>query len=130
MAQKVMIVDDNPADREIISIVFKEMGRKEKLEFAQSGSDALQLLQMSGDLPALILLDLKLPGISGIETLHQIRTDERLKHVPVVIVSGSDHPQARKEVLEAGADSYLYKSMDMDKFYRDIHSILQRFLKD
>ena len=129
MAQNILIVDDNPDDIELTRVVLAEMGRKEGLEFAHSGDVALQRLQRSDDLPSLIFLDLKTPGMSGIDTLRQIRADERLRHIPVIIVTSSSFPQDEKEALAAGADSYLYKAFDMDKFGRDINSLLQRFLK-
>ena len=129
MAQDILIVDDNPDDIELTRVVLAELGRKERLEFAYSGDIALQRLQRSEELPALIFLDLKTPGMSGIDTLRRIRADERLRHIPVIIVTSSSFPQDEKEALEAGADSYLYKAFDMDKFGRDLSSLLQRFLK-
>jgi len=129
VAQLILIVDDNPDDIELTRIVLTEMGRKERLKFAPSGDVALQLLRREDDLPSLIFLDLKTPGMGGIETLRQIRSDERLRHIPVIIVTSSSFPQDEKEALEAGADSYLYKAFDIDKFGRDINSLLQRFLK-
>jgi len=129
VAQMILIVDDNPDDIELTRVVMAEMGRKERLEFAPSGDVALERLRGEEVLPALIFLDLKTPGMGGIETLRQIRSDERLRHIPIIVVTSSSFPQDEKEALEAGADSYLYKAFDIDKFGSDINSILQRFLK-
>ncbi len=128
MAQKLLIVDNNPDDIEITKIALAEIGYKDEVECARSGDAALQRLR-GGDLPSLIFLDLKIPGISGIETLRQIRADERLRHVPVIIVSGSANPRDQKEVLKAGADGFLFKTFDFDALVREINSMLQRFLK-
>lgn len=125
----ILIVDDNPDDIELTRIVLAELGRHEKLDIARSGEIALERLVQAKELPSLILLDLKAPGMNGIDTLHQLRNDERLRHIPVIIVTSSSFPLDEKEAFAAGANSYLYKSFDMDEFGRDLDSLLQCFLK-
>jgi two-component system response regulator len=94
------------------------------------GETALALLRNSGELPSLMLLDLKMPGMSGIDTLRRMREDEELKHIPVVIVTNSTLESDRNAALNAGADGFIHKDFDMDKFGRDMKSLLDRWLKD
>ncbi len=128
MARKILIIDDNPDDREIMRFVLNDLGRKEELEFAQSGNLVLERLRGGDDQPSIIFLDLKLPNMSGIEILRQIRAVERLDDIPVIIVTGSSHPKDEKEVMEAGADGFVCKAHDIDQFCSDINAILQCFL--
>ena len=78
----------------------------------------------------MILLDLKMPGMNGFDTLRIIRADERLKHIPVIIVTSSSLEADEKEGYEAGADGFLHKAFDIDQFAGDIEDILKRWLKD
>ena len=129
MENTILIVDDNPDDIEITRVVLEAADRREKLEAARSGEAALQRLRSGGDLPALILLDLKTPGMNGIETLRQIRIDERLKSIPAIMVTASSSGADEKNAYEAGADGFLYKAFDLDEFGRNLNSLLERFLK-
>lgn len=127
--RSILIVDDNPDDIEITKIVLTEIGRKEKLEAVRSGEAALNRLRSEDDLPALILLDLKTPGMGGIDTLRQIRMDERWKHIPVIIVTASSYGSDEKDAYDAGADGFLPKAFDMDEFGRNLDALLARVLK-
>ncbi len=129
MARTIFIVDDNPDDIEITRVVLTDLGRKEELKSARSGEAALELLRSNEIFPSLILLDLKTPGMSGIDTLRQIRADARLKDIPVIIATSSTFRLDEEAAYEAGADAFLYKSLDMDDFGRDLSSLLLRLLK-
>ena len=126
--QTILIVDDNPDDIEITRIALAEVGRREKLEAAMRGNLAMDRLCSGGELPALILLDLKMPGMSGIDTLRKIRADERLKHIPVIVVTSSSLGSDEKEAYEAGADSFLHKAFDIDQFGNNLNYLLERYL--
>ena len=128
MNQTILIVDDNPDDIEITKIALAEVGRTEKLEAAMRGNLAMDRLRTGRDLPALILLDLKMPGMSGIDTLRQIRADERLKGIPVIVVTSSSLGSDEKEAYEAGANSYLQKAFDIDQFGNNLNYLLERYL--
>ncbi len=129
MPRTIFIVDDNPDDIEITRVVLADLGRKEELKCARSGEAALELLRRDEIFPSLILLDLKTPGMSGIETLRQIRADARLKDIPVIIATSSTFPLDEEAAYEAGADAFLYKALDMDEFGRELSSLLLRLLK-
>ena len=79
----ILIVDDNPDDVEITRAVIAELGRLEKVEAASRGELALKILRLGECQPSLILLDLKMPGMSGIDTLREIRADDKLQRMPM-----------------------------------------------
>jgi CheY-like chemotaxis protein len=129
MAQMVMVVDDNTDDIEITRMALKKAGGCIKFAAARSGEDALTMLRSSAELPSLILLDLKMAGMSGIDVLHRVRFDERLKGVPVVVVTNSALDSDRSAALDAGADGFLHKNFDLDQFVMDIKDQLKRWIK-
>ncbi len=87
------------------------------------------MLHEMSTLPALILIDLKMCGMSGIDTLRLIRADERLKNMRVVVVTNSTLESDRKAALSTGADAFLHKAFDMEEFNRDICALLGRWIK-
>ncbi len=128
--ETILIVDDNPDDIEITRIALEEAGRKETLAAALRGEAALDMLRVAnGSLPSLILLDLKMPGMSGIDTLRQIRADEHLKHIPVIVVTSSSLEADEQEAYDAGADCFLHKAFDIDQFGNNLNYLLERFVK-
>jgi two-component system response regulator len=129
MVHTVLIVDDNTDDIAIAKRILSKLGRQLKVESAPRGETALEQLRSEKDLPALILLDLKMPGMSGIDVLHEIRSDERLKRIPVVIVTCSALESDVKEAYASGADSFLHKAFDIDQFSEEIKHVLERWLK-
>jgi DNA-binding response OmpR family regulator len=126
--QRVLIIDDDHAEvmitRRAISKIAPELGT----DVAYNGEAGLTLLRSGNTLPALILLDLKLPGLSGIDVLRQIRSDASLKHLPVIIVTNSTLESDKQESVEAGADNYLHKTFEIDQFIRDIKALLEHHL--
>ena len=129
MTHTILIVDDNPDDVEITRRTLTRLDRELKVETAARGDAALELLRSGITLPALILLDLKMPGMSGFDTLRAMRADERLKHIPVIIVTSSSLEADEKEGCEAGADAFLHKAFDVDLFSKELRSLIERLLK-
>lgn len=129
MTHTILIVDDDPADTDIARIILSRMGQALKVEEAQSGEAALKRLWEGKDLPVMILLDLKMPGMSGIDTLREIRSDEALKNICVIVVTNSSLESDRTAALEAGADSFVPKSFDMEQFGGSLKTMLERCLK-
>ncbi len=126
----VLIIDDDQDDIELTERALLRKGRGITSATASRGEEALALLRSGVVLPSLILLDLKMPGMSGIDTLRQIRADERLKRIPVVIITNSTLESDRNEALAAGADGFLHKAFNMEEYGRDIQAQLDRCLKD
>jgi CheY-like chemotaxis protein len=116
----VLIAEDNKFDRTILKRAFAAAGSTAEIRFFVDGQDLLDHLLSLGDqeehepTPALVLLDLYMPRLSGKETLQQIRNDDRLRPVPVVILTSSDHEQHVQEMYSLGANSYLVKPSDFD----------------
>lgn len=128
MTQTILIIDDSPDDIEIAQLAMTRIDRGLKVATALSGEAALKLLRSAKALPALILLDLKMPGMGGFDTLRKIRADERLQHLPVIIVTSSSLEADRQKGQETGADGFLHKAFDMDRFEKDLKSVLDRWL--
>jgi len=129
MSHTVLIVDDDPDDIAITRRVLAKSGCDLTVNEAPCGEAALALLRSCAELPSLILMDLKMPGMSGIDTLRCLRSDERLKGVPVIIVTNSTLEADRTAALDAGADAFLHKAFSMNEYEREIRSQLERWIK-
>jgi CheY-like chemotaxis protein len=129
VAHTILIIDDNPDDVEITKISLARIDPEVRVETALRGEAALELLQGGTALPSLILLDLKMPGMSGFDFLRKIRADERLKHVPVVIVTSSALEADEKKSYETGADGFLHKAFDITQFTAGLERLLKRWMK-
>ena len=124
----ILIVDDSPTDEELTTIALEATGREISVCSAPDGQYALAMLRNGLGLPALILLDMKMPGMSGIEVLREIRADDRLRELPVVVVTSSSLESDRSEAIAAGANGYIQKPFTLDQFSKDLESILHRWL--
>ena len=91
--------------------------RRRVLEVARDGAEALARLEdRSRPLPILVLLDLKLPRISGLEVLKRLRSDKRTRHVPVVVLTSSSEESDLYSSYDSGANAYVRKPVDFDRF--------------
>jgi CheY-like chemotaxis protein len=124
----IFIVDDSPTDIELTTIALEATGREIVVRFATDGKSALAMLRNGLRVPALILLDLKMPGMDGIEVLREIRTDDRLRDLPVVVVTSSALELDRADAFAAGASGYIQKPLALDQFGKDLESVVQRWL--
>ena len=97
--RKILIVDDNPDDIEITRVVLEEKGWDLQVEAYRQAEQGLARLRESEDLPSLVLLDINIPGMGGIECLRQIRADQRLKSIPVVMVPPLPSRRMRKRPM-------------------------------
>lgn len=125
MNAKILIVEDNPDDVELTRLAFEENHLANELVVAGSGDRALELL-FGGDAPlniALVLLDLKLPRVSGIEVLRRIRTSERTRLLPVVVLTSSDEERDVVESYKLGANSYVRKPVDYSEFVTAVRQL-------
>lgn len=128
MTKTILIIDDNLDDVEITKMTLARIAREIEVTTAPRGEAAFEFLRNGKTLPSLILLDLKMPGMSGFDTLRKIRADERLPHIPVIIFTSSSLETDERMGYEAGADGFLHKAFDMGRFERDIESILDRWI--
>ncbi|MGO9954219.1 MAG: response regulator [Dissulfurispiraceae bacterium] len=124
----ILIVDDNPIDIELTMIALEAIGREIDVCSALDGKSALAKLMNGVEVPALILLDLKMPGMSGIEVLREIRANERFRKIPIVVVTSSALESDKVEAIAAGASAYIQKPLALHQFSKDLESILRRWL--
>jgi two-component system, response regulator len=124
----IFIVDDSPTDIELTTIALEATGRETVVRSATDGKSALAMLRNGLGVPALILLDLKMPGMGGIEVLREIRADDRLRELPVVVVTSSALESDRVDAIAAGASGYIQKPLALDQFSKDLESVLHRWL--
>jgi two-component system response regulator len=124
----ILIVDDSPSDIELTVIALEATGREISVLSALDGPSALSMLRTGHELPALILLDIKMPCMDGIEVLREIRADDRLRALPIVMVTSSSLESDRVEAIATGASDYFQKPLTLDRFSKDLDSILHRWL--
>ena len=120
----ILIVEDNPHDAELIVRALKKQNLTNHLFVVEDGEEALDFIFCRGKYaernmlksPKVIFLDLKLPKLSGLEVLKAIKTNEKTKKVPVVVVSSSREDPDIKAAYEFGVNSYVVKPVDFDAF--------------
>jgi len=123
-AVEIVIVEDNPSDAELITRVLKKLGLAEKSILLKDGVEALDFLLGQGTVagrsgngvPKVILLDLKLPRVDGIEVLRRLKSDERTREIPVVALTSSTEQRDLKAAYELGVNSYVTKPIAFAKF--------------
>ena len=119
----VLLVEDNPDD-EALTVHALRLRTTANVEVARDGQEALDyLIDDAKDVPRLVLLDLELPNINGLEVLRRIRADERTRQVPVVILTSFSTPNDVAAAYRYGANSYVRKPVDFDQFADVIHQL-------
>lgn len=131
---KVLLVEDNPGDVRLTQEAFKVQGSDIELKVAMDGMEALKFLKKEGefeneDTPDLILLDLNLPKRDGREVLTEIKTDENLRRIPVVILTTSNAEQDILKSYNLHVNCYINKPVDFDTFTNIIQKIDEFWLK-
>ena len=127
----ILLVEDNPSDIGLTQRAFAKSRITNKLVIAEDGQEALDYLFAAGkhtgrDLnenPALVLLDLKLPRVDGLEVLRQIRADPRTSRIPVVILTTSQEEQDVAQSYDLGANSYIRKPVDFTQFAQAVEHL-------
>ncbi|MEM7331040.1 MAG: response regulator [Chloroflexota bacterium] len=126
----ILLVEDNPDDLALTLRALKKSSIRNEVVVAKDGVEALDYLfpernsqSFKKELPRLIVLDLKLPKVSGLEVLKRLRNDDRTKRLPVVILTTSNEKQDIIDCYDSGANSYIRKPVDFSKFYKIIHEV-------
>ena len=124
----ILVVEDNVADAGLVEDAFEDAPSAPRLIVASGGRDALELLRKPGDQsqPDIVLLDLNLPGYSGLETLIDLKADPALRRIPVVVLTTSKSQHEIDRCYELGAAAVLNKPMRLRE-YRDMLCAFERF---
>ena len=124
----IILVEDNPVDIELTMDALQRHNLANRVKVLKDGEEAVNYIFRKGEYsdcgicehPALILLDLNLPKIDGLEILRRIRSDERTKAIPVVVLTSSTMDKDRIESYNLGVNSYIVKPVDFDNFAKAV----------
>ena len=128
---EILLIEDNPRDVEMTLRAFKKRNLSNKIFVISDGAEALEFIfaenaDKGGELsnsPRLILLDLKLPKVDGLEILKRLKSDVRTKTIPVVVLTSSEQELDMITSYKLGVNSYIVKPVDFDKFVACIDSL-------
>jgi two-component system response regulator len=117
----VLLVEDDPGDALMTREAFAQAGKGSRFHVLPNGRLALQFLRRAGEfaavpVPGLILRDLSMPGLPGLEVLARVRADPGLAGIPLVVLTSSRLPRDAERCRELGADDYIVKPLDFDGF--------------
>jgi len=128
--KKILLVEDNPDDVKLTLRALKKHKILNEVVVAGDGVEALDYLFCKGKycdreklMPQVVLLDLKMPKMDGLEVLQSIRSDERTKLLPVVVLTTSSEDRDRIESYKLGANSYIRKPVDFNQFSDAVHQL-------
>ncbi len=125
---EILLVEDNATDAELTLRALKKNNLTNKVHVVTDGAEALDYLFATGTYkereidkkPKVILLDLKLPKVDGLQVLKKIKADERTKDIPVVVLTSSREEQDRIESYKLGVNSYIVKPVDFEQFTKSV----------
>lgn len=129
---EILLVEDNETDAELTIRALKKNNLANKLVWAKDGAEALEFIFGTGKyaerdiekgLPRLILLDLRMPKVDGLEVLQTIKADERTKKIPVVVLTSSKEDRDIVESYELGVNSYVSKPVEFDEFTEAVSTL-------
>jgi CheY-like chemotaxis protein len=127
---RILMVEDDPKDVELTLKALEEYNLANEVVVTRDGQEALDYLYYGGqysarpsDNPAVLLLDLKLPKVDGLEVLHQIKSDARLKMIPVVVLTSSREERDMLRSYQLGVNAYVVKPVDFHEFVNAVREL-------
>ena len=127
---RILLVEDDPKDVELTMSALEEYNLSKEVVVASDGEEALDYLyyggkfqRRSGDNPAVLLLDLKLPKVDGLEVLQAIKSEDKLKLIPVVVLTSSREERDMVASYKLGVDAYVVKPVDFHEFVNAIKEL-------
>jgi two-component system response regulator len=129
--KRILLVEDNPDDEVLTIRALKANNLRNEIVVARDGAEAVDFLFGTGayaerdttNQPELVLLDLNLPKLNGLEVLKKIRSDNRTQLLPVVVLTTSDEDRDRVDSYRLGANSYIGKSVNFEKFSESVRQL-------
>lgn len=128
--KRILLVEDNENDIELTLTALQECRLRNEVEVVRDGAEALDYIYRRGQysgrtdcLPCVILLDLKMPKVDGIEVLRQIKSDPALKHIPVVMLTSSREEKDLVMSYDLGVNAFVVKPVDFDQFLEAIRAL-------
>jgi CheY-like chemotaxis protein len=127
----LLLIEDQPSDAELALRALKDLELGGRIQLVEDGAEALDFVFARGDYaqrsisdgPAVILLDLKLPKVSGHEVLRELKSDERTRNIPVIVLSSSKEDRDVEQCYEIGVNSYVVKPVDFGQFTETVQRI-------
>ena len=131
MKKEILLVEDNPNDLELTLRVLKQHNLANDIEVARDGAEALEFVFGTGkhegrdpnNGPTVVLLDIKLPKVDGLEVLRQIKADPRTRSIPVVLLTSSREERDIMQGYALGTNSYIVKPVDFEQFVESIKQL-------
>lgn len=128
---EILLVEDNPSDLDLTLHALRRQNLTNAISVARDGAEALDVLlgdergdsRQAGLAPKVVLLDLKLPKVSGLEVLERIREDPRTKHIPVVILTSSREDKDLLRAYALGVNSYIVKPVSFEQFSEAVRQL-------
>lgn len=122
--QLIVLVEDNPDDEDLTLRALKKQHVANDIVVVRDGAEALEfLLGENNPLPSLVLLDLNLPKVGGLQVLQRLRSEERTRFLPVVVLTSSDEDKDLIDGYRFGANSYVRKPVDFHQFTEAVRSL-------
>ena len=128
---EILLVEDNPEDRELALRALRKANLANHIEVARDGAEALEFIFCEGphsarkieDAPKVILLDLKLPKVDGLEVLRRVKGDPRTRAIPVVVLTSSKEQNDVVESYHLGVNSYVVKPVNFERFVETVQQL-------
>lgn len=128
--RKILLVEDNPNDIELTIEALSECNLANRMVVLNDGVQAMEYLQYKGEYqnrevedPAVILLDIKMPRMDGIEVLQEVKNDPQLKIIPVVMLTSSREEPDLKKCYELGVNAYIVKPVNIKDFFESVKNV-------
>ena len=132
-AARILLVEDSVADHKLVQLALEEAGSTSELAHAEDGAEALSVLDAVSagqrDRPDVVVLDLNLPRVSGIEVLRRVKGDPLLRTIPVVVFSTSRADLDVSVAYACGANAYVVKPVDLQRFIEVVRSIEEHWTR-
>jgi len=120
---EILLVEDNAHDAELTLRALKQRNLANQVHVCRDGAEAMDFFSGAGPVPKVVLLDLKLPKVDGLEVLRRLKQDTRTKSIPIVVLTSSREEPDIERAYALGANSYIVKPVDFEAFARAVSDV-------